>query len=157
MTDDLMDEPDQPDPDNIIDLSDKQDRFAREYVVDLNATQAAIRAGYAENSAHVTGSRLLSNAKVFARINQLKTEQAERLNVSADTVILDLETLKAGAVEAGQFGPAIRASELQGKHINMFLDKSGNEQPTREIDWTAVLDNLAGDDPALRARLRHRA
>ncbi|UXS76196.1 terminase small subunit [Staphylococcus chromogenes] len=45
-------------------LTPKQERFANEYIKTLNITQSAIKAGYAPNSAHVTGSRLLRNEKV---------------------------------------------------------------------------------------------
>ncbi len=50
-------------------LTARQERFVDEYLADLNATQAAIRAGYSARSAHVEGSRLLTNAKVAAAIS----------------------------------------------------------------------------------------
>ena len=53
-------------------LTPKQARFIEEYLVDLNAKQAAIRAGYSVKSAHVEGSRLLINAKVAAAITAAK-------------------------------------------------------------------------------------
>ena len=137
-------------------LKPKQERFCQEYVIDLNGAAAAIRAGYSENTARSIASELLTKPNIKRRVAELKTELAKRLDMTADTVIFDLEILSEQAAEAGQYGPAIRAKELQGKHINMFLDKSGNEQPAREVDWTALLDNLAGDDPALRARLLDR-
>ena len=65
-------------------LNEKQRRFAVEYVKDLNATQAAIRAGYAAGSAKVTGSRLLSHANVRKLLEILLAERIERTQVDAD-------------------------------------------------------------------------
>jgi phage terminase small subunit len=53
-------------------VDDKHQRFVEEYLVDLNATQAAIRAGYSPKSAECQGSRLLRNVKVAAAIREAK-------------------------------------------------------------------------------------
>lgn len=71
----------------------KHERFCQEYVVDLNAAQAAIRAGYAANSARQQGQRLLTNADIVARVSELKEERAERTNVTADKVVKELARL----------------------------------------------------------------
>lgn len=71
-------------------LTPRQERFCQEYLVDLNGTQAAIRAGYSATGANVTGVRLLSNPTVAARIADGKERQAERLEVRADTVLREL-------------------------------------------------------------------
>ena len=55
-------------------LTPKQDQFVKEYLVDLNATQAAIRAGYSAKTANEQGSRLLANAKVSAAIAEARAE-----------------------------------------------------------------------------------
>ena len=59
------------------DLTPKQARFVEEYLIDLNATQAAIRAGYSTHTADVQGSRLLSNVKVAAAIQAAQTVLSE--------------------------------------------------------------------------------
>jgi phage terminase small subunit len=61
------------------DLSYKQKAFVQEFVLDFNATRAAIRAGYSERSAEVTGFRLLRNAKVCEEIHKVKEQIAEEL------------------------------------------------------------------------------
>lgn len=71
-------------------MTDKQRRFCEEYLIDLNATQAAIRAGYSPKSASVTGAKLLTNAKVRARIGAAMAEQSKRTGVNADRVIREL-------------------------------------------------------------------
>ena len=71
-------------------MTDKQARFCEEYMVDLNATQAAIRAGYSENTAQEQSSRLLLNVMVQERIQQLRAEQSERTRIDADYVLKKL-------------------------------------------------------------------
>lgn len=68
-------------------LKEKQVRFAEEFIVDLNGTQAAIRAGYAPKSAGVQADRLLKNEYVQAYIDILKQERSERTKITADMVL----------------------------------------------------------------------
>ena len=68
-------------------LTAKQERFVAEYLIDLNATQAAIRAGYAEKGAAVEGSRLLANPKVAAAVAAAKAERTERTEITQDYVL----------------------------------------------------------------------
>lgn len=68
-------------------LTDKQESFCREYIIDFNGKQAAIRAGYAEPSAEVQASRLLSNDKVQLFLSQLKGDRNKRMDVTADYVL----------------------------------------------------------------------
>ena len=71
-------------------LNAKQERFCEEYLVDLNATQAAIRAGYSVKTAKSQGSRLLTNADVSARVDALKAERSKRTEITADRVLREL-------------------------------------------------------------------
>ncbi|CRY10669.1 terminase small subunit [Yersinia enterocolitica] len=68
-------------------LTDKQELFAREYLKDLNATQAAIRAGYSTKTAQVQSSRLLSNVMVQQRVSELASERNNRVGIDADYVL----------------------------------------------------------------------
>lgn len=70
-------------------LTDKQKRFVTEYLVDLNATQAAIRAGYSEKTACEQGARLLANVKVQAAVQKGKAERAKRTEITQDRVLLE--------------------------------------------------------------------
>lgn len=74
-------------------LTDKQERFCEEYVIDLNATQSAIRAGYSESGARTEGARLLANANIQERISELKKEISERNNISIDKYVNILDKL----------------------------------------------------------------
>jgi phage terminase small subunit len=124
-------------------LNDKQERFCQEYVIDLNATQAAIRAGYSEKTSYSIGQRLLKKAEIIAHIEKLKKEIAEKNKLSAEWVIQKLKEVhkrcmqaepvmkwdygKKQMVETGEYvfdsKGANRALELMGKHISMFTEK----------------------------------
>jgi phage terminase small subunit len=68
-------------------LTDKQEMFCREYLIDLNATQAAIRAGYSEKTSNEQGARLLANVSVQNRISELKAERNDRIDIDANYVL----------------------------------------------------------------------
>lgn len=71
-------------------LSEKHQRFVEEYLVDLNATQAAIRAGYSEKTAYAQGSALLKHIEVAKAIRTAKKARAERMAISQDRVLQEL-------------------------------------------------------------------
>ncbi|MGI1245164.1 terminase small subunit [Raoultella ornithinolytica] len=68
-------------------LTDKQELFAREYLKDLNATQAAIRAGYSEKTAKETGYENLTKPHIQALIVELNKDRMERVQIDADYVL----------------------------------------------------------------------
>lgn len=68
-------------------LTDRQELFCYEYLIDFNATKAAIRAGYSASSASVSGSWNLSNASVSQRLQELLEERKARVAVSSDYVL----------------------------------------------------------------------
>ena len=69
----------------------KQTRFVREYAVDCNGAAAAVRAGYSPRSAKVTASRLLTKANVQRALRQIQQADAERLALSREAVIDQLQ------------------------------------------------------------------
>lgn len=71
-------------------MTPKQQRFVDEYLIDLNATQAAIRAGYSVKAAPQEASRLLTNVKVKAAIEAAMAARAERTEITQDTVLQEL-------------------------------------------------------------------
>lgn len=71
-------------------LNARQTAFVEEYLVDMNATQAAIRAGYSERTAAQTASRLLRNVKVQAATQAAKEARTERTKITQDAVIEEL-------------------------------------------------------------------
>ncbi len=74
-------------------LTEKQKRFVSEYLIDLNATQAAIRSGYAATAARTLGSRHLSNPEVADAIKAAQAETAARLGVTAEKIVREFALL----------------------------------------------------------------
>lgn len=68
----------------------KQKRFVEEYLIDLNATQAAIRAGYSPKTAQEQASRLLSNVMVQSAISKAEADRSRRTGINQDRVIREL-------------------------------------------------------------------
>lgn len=71
-------------------LTEKQKRFIEEYLIDLNATQAAIRAGYSPNSARDIGSENLTKPDIRARIDEALAERSKRTGINADRVLREI-------------------------------------------------------------------
>lgn len=96
-------------------LTPSEQRFVEEYLIDLNATQAAIRAGYAKSGAAVQGHRLLRNDKIAAAIQQAKQERTERTNITADNVLRELARVGFSDIQSiariTDEGVAVRVSD----------------------------------------------
>lgn len=138
-------------------LNDKQERFCQEYVIDLNATQAAIRAGYSKKTADVQGSRLLANVKVASRVEELKAKVNAKLELTQEWVLEHLKEVVAKSMQekevekwdyeekqllgTGEYvfdsRGANQALQLIGKHLGMFTDK---------LDITGKVVYFEGED-----------
>ncbi|MGB4967049.1 MAG: terminase small subunit [Candidatus Saccharimonadales bacterium] len=111
----------------------KQARFVEEYLIDLNATQAAIRAGYSAKTAYAIGNKLLKETEIKETIAAEMQSRSERTGITADKVLADIEAIKADAMKAMadkdgnlamvNHGAALKACELQGRHLEMWSDK----------------------------------
>lgn len=104
-------------------LTDRQARFCEEYLIDLNATQAAIRTGYSEKTANEQGARLLANVSVQEKIAELKAERAKRTEITQDTVIQELAAVACAEVKGVRAVDKLKALELLGKHLGMFVER----------------------------------
>ena len=71
-------------------MTEKQKRFVEEYLIDLNATQAAIRAGFSVRTANEQGSRMLANVSISKAIASAMAERSRRTGVNQDRVVLEL-------------------------------------------------------------------
>jgi phage terminase small subunit len=95
-------------------LSPKQERFAQEYLIDLNATQAAIRAGYSPRSAKQQGARLLTKDDVQAAIQKGREEAQKRTDISLDRVLHELAIIAfADPRKAVKWGPGVYEETLE--------------------------------------------
>lgn len=114
-------------------LTAKQEAFVAEYLIDLNATQAAIRAGYSVNTARAISSEILAKPDIQAEIAAAMKARAERTEITQDKVLADVEKIKLDAMRSkiGKDGTeeminhaaALKACELQGRHLKMWNDK----------------------------------
>lgn len=109
-------------------LTDKQQRFVAEYLIDLNATQAAIRAGYSAKNADKIGSQLLGKTRVSEAIQAEKTARSERTEITQDYVIKKLKAIADQEASDGtdselKYSSQLKALELLGRHLGMFTDR----------------------------------
>lgn len=123
-------------------LTDKQEMFCREYLVDLNATQAAIRAGYSDKTANRIAAQLLSKLDIGKRIQELKSERGERLAIDADYVLQ-------------------RLVEIDQMDVADILLSNGEIKPIK--DWPKVwritlsgidVTEMAGDSTGLLKKIK---
>lgn len=136
-------------------LTDKQEMFCREYLIDLNATQAAIRAGYSEKTSNEQGARLLANVSVQIRISELKAARNDRIDVDADYVLkrlfeidqMDvLDILKDdGGLKMVHEWPKVWRTTLSGLDILTTVtnfDETTMENILKKIKWPDKVKNL---------------
>ncbi len=95
-------------------LTPNQDRFVQEYLLDLNATQAAIRAGYSEKSAASQGERLLRNAEIKTAIDEALSKRAQRVEVKADDILRELMRIALADISQayGDDGQLLKIKEM---------------------------------------------
>lgn len=105
-------------------LNAKQQAFVREYLVDLNATQAAIRAGYSANSARDIGYENLQRPEIAAAIKTEQDKRAERTRVSQDDVIRGLLDEAKYRGDDSSHSARVQAWTQLGRHLAMFTDKT---------------------------------
>lgn len=125
-------------------LSGKQQRFADEYLIDMNATKAAIRSGYSEKTAYSQGQRLLKKVEIRAYIEQRMAEKEKELIADQDEILKYLTAVLRGESESEEIvvesigdymteartmkkAPSekdkLKAAELLGKRYSLFSDK----------------------------------
>lgn len=131
-------------------LTDKQEMFCREYLIDLNATQAAIRAGYSEKTARASGCENLTKPDIQNRIAELKAERNEQVSVDAAYVlrrlieidemdVLDI-LLANGELKPIKDWPKVWRTTLSGMDVTeMAGDAAGL---LKKIKWPDKVKNL---------------
>lgn len=139
-------------------LTDKQKRFCDEYLIDINATQAAIRAGYSKKTARKIGQENLTKPDIKQYISRRMAEKESALIANQDEVLkyltsvmrgksqsteIVVEGLGDGVSEAREIQKSpsekdkLRAAELLGKRYGMFKDKvevSGLQEEMSKLD-----------------------
>lgn len=129
-------------------MTDKQKRFAEEYLIDLNATQAAVRAGYSEKTAYSIGNENLSKPEIKAYIDEKLAEMKSERLADAKEVLEFFTSVMRGEIKeetlrfvgdgvqridkiASSTRERCNAAERLGKYYSLFTDKmriAGNTQ-----------------------------
>lgn len=107
-------------------MTERQQRFVDEYLIDGNATQAAIRAGYSERTAAQIGAENLRKPDIAAAIAIAKADRSARLRISADWVLEQQQALVASALTRDTDGSveiARKALRDIGDGIGMYVDR----------------------------------
>ena len=107
-------------------MTPKQETFVREYLIDLNATAAAERAGYSAKTAYSIGQENLNKPEIAAAVQKAMNERAERTAITADYVLEGIKNVTERCAKEGEeFNPpsALKGYELLGKHLKLFTDK----------------------------------
>lgn len=136
-------------------LNEKQQAFCREYLIDLNAKQAAIRAGYSEKTAEQQGYQLLQKTLVQNHIAKLKDQRNERNDVNADYVLkrlIEIDRMDVldilnddGSLKAIKEWPKSWRTTLSGFDISSTIinqDESTIENILKKIKWPDKVKNL---------------
>ena len=115
-------------------LTDKQRRFCDEYLIDLNATQAAIRAGYTENYANTNASKLLQNTTISQYIGERQKELSRKTEITQERVIKEL-ALIAFSNNADYAHVVEKKMQVEaGGALVDVLDKDGNPVMYRTVE-----------------------
>ncbi|WP_063655218.1 terminase small subunit [Candidatus Arsenophonus triatominarum] len=132
-------------------LTDKQEAFCREYLIDLNATQAAIRAGYSEKTARRIGSENVTKLDIQKRIQDLMEERKNRIEVNADYVLkrlVDIDQMdvldilnESGDLKPIKEWPKVWRTTLSGLDIATIQVK-GKDALLKKIKWPDKIKNL---------------
>lgn len=114
-------------------LRKKQEKFCHEYLIDLNATQAAIRAGYSKHTAKEMGYEHLTKPHIQDFISELQAETRDRTLVTVDFVINGIKDI---AEDGEQENNRLKAFDMLGKHLGVY--EIDNTQKTIEINNISV-------------------
>lgn len=121
-------------------LNPKQQRFVEEYLIDLNATQAAIRAGYSEDTAYSQGQRLLKHVEVEAAISEAKSARSQRTQITADMVLRELAKLG--------FSDIRKAVNWRANVTGMVEEEDGTQRLAVSNEVCLVDSDKVDDDTA---------
>lgn len=129
-------------------LTSKQERFCREYILDHNATQAAIRTGYSPDSARQIASENLTKPNISKRIEHLEQKLGESMDITRAEIRKDLQAIIDNPMAT--FSARLRAIELKGKMIGAFNAKDAGEDDDMLLIPPALYDLLENLGESMR-------
>lgn len=101
----------------------REERFIDEYLIDLDRERAVVAAGYNAKNARSQAYQLLKRPRIAAEVKRRGELIAGKLNLTAESVLRDIDRIATKAENAREFGAAMRGRELLGKHLKMFSDR----------------------------------
>lgn len=110
-------------------LTPKQQRFVEEYLIDLNATQAAIRAGYSEKTAYSVGHENLKKPEIQKAIQEAQESLSNKTQLTVDMVVNGLLKEAQDYAEGSTQSARVSAWAHLGKHLGMFTEKVQHSGP----------------------------
>jgi phage terminase small subunit len=116
-------------------LTAKQAKFVEEYLKDLNATQAAIRAGYSKKTANAAAGRLLVNVSVKKAIQEAQKKLSEEALVTQADVIRGLLKEAEYMDDGTSHSARVSAWEKLGKHLGMFVERHDHTSKGDKIEF----------------------
>lgn len=125
-------------------MTDRQQRFVAEYLIDPNQKQAAIKAGYSEKTAEQIGYQLLQKTSVAEAITKAQKRREKRTDITADKVLQELASIGFDD-EKERTSDRLKALELIGKHLTMFTDRVDLKGDVNAA-ITFKFERLDGDD-----------
>jgi phage terminase small subunit len=114
-------------------LTDKQDDFCHQYIIDKNGDKAAIRAKYSPKTARFQASYLLTKPNIIARIAELQAKINEKNEISAEIVVKRFIDLADRANQKGDLVNENRALENLGKYTGIFERDNEQKRPQTNI------------------------
>ena len=122
-------------------LTPKQAAFVREYMIDLNATQAAIRAGYKEKTAAQTGAENLRKPQIQKALQEARKAIEERCIVSLDWVLGQIVSIATD--EEARTADRLKALELLGKHLGLWEKRQEDGEHVVHVIFDSGLETWA--------------
>ena len=107
-------------------LTAKQQAFCEEYMIDLNATQACIRAGYSESTAKEMGYENLTKPHIAEVIGELQAKRSAKTEITAEWVLSGIKANTAKAEQDDNLAMAFKGYELAGRHLALFTDNTSH-------------------------------
>lgn len=127
-------------------LTLKQRRFIEEYLIDFNATKAAIRAGYSENSAGQIGEQNLKKLEIKSEIDRLTAQMTEKAIVTKEMVLQGLLDEARMYDEGASHSARVSAWAHLGKHLGIFTDKLELGGKVEVTSLGSLIDELSEDE-----------
>jgi len=119
-------------------LTAKQQAFCEEYLIDLNATQAALRAGYSAKCIHNQGPANLLKPIIKTEIDRLKAERSGKTGIKADAVVNELAGIAFGKLsKKPSYSNKLTALDLLAKHLGLYEADNKQKAPITLIDIIA--------------------